>query len=113
MSADTAVLAGGEREPMNTTTRNLGRRLGTLGLALLLALALAGDRGRAATVPAAIYGQDPLEILELKVRPNVVLVLDSSGSMVWTTSGDTNPRRGDHPALEDAPGEGRPGSGRR
>ena len=51
MSADTAVLAGGEREPMNTTTRNLGRRLGTLGLALLLALAFAGDRGRAATVP--------------------------------------------------------------
>ena len=100
MSADTAVLAGGEREPMNTTTRNLGRRLGTLGLALLLALALAGDRGRAATVPAAIYGQDPLEILELKVRPNVVLVLDSSGSMVWTTSGDTNPRRGDHPASK-------------
>ena len=97
MSADTAVLAGGEREPMNTTTRNLGRRLGTLGLALLLALAFAGDRGRAATVPAAVYGQDPLEILELKVRPNVVLVLDSSGSMVWTTGQDTSPRRGDHP----------------
>ena len=112
MSADTAVLAGGEREPMNTTTRNLGRRLGTLGLALLLALALAGDRGRAATVPAAVYGQDPLEILELKVRPNVVIVLDSSGSMLWTTTG-APALAGAITRVEDVPGEGRPGPGHR
>ena len=88
MSAQTA---GSEREPMNTTTRHLGLRLGTLGLALVLALALAGDRGRAATVPAAVYGTDPLEILELKLRPNVVIVLDSSGSMTATTGGATAP----------------------
>ena len=68
MSADTAVLAGGEREPMNTTTRNLGRRLGPLGLALLLALALAGDRGRAAAVPAAIYGAGPRTVFESNAK---------------------------------------------
>jgi hypothetical protein len=100
MSADTAVLAGGEREAMNSTMRSLGRRVGAFGLAALLALALAGDRGRAATVPAAIYGQDPLEILELKVRPNVVIVLDSSGSMGQTTTGSGDPRRGDHPRAK-------------
>jgi hypothetical protein len=100
MSAETAVLAGGEKGPMNTITRYLGRRLGALGLAVLLALALAGDRGRAATVPAAIYGQDPLEILELKVRPNVVVVLDSSGSMTETTAGVWYPNSGDHPGSK-------------
>ena len=35
-------------------------------------------------MPAVINGQDPLEVLSLKVRPNVVVVLDSSGSMKWT-----------------------------
>ena len=49
--------------------------------AAALALAVAGDRSRAATVPAGVTGQDPLEVLELKVRPNVIVVLDSSGSM--------------------------------
>ncbi len=61
-----------------------GSRLAAAALAVGLALSLAGDGGRAATVPAVIQGQDPLEVLALKVRPNVMIVLDSSGSMQWT-----------------------------
>ncbi len=80
----------------------LGSRLAAVAFAMALVLSLAGDRGRAATVPAIINGQDPLEVLSLKVRPNIIIVLDSSGSMTRTldegrlTNGD-NPRAGDHP----------------
>ena len=48
-------------------------------------------------MPATIYGQDPLEILELKVRPNVIVVLDSSGSMTGNVTDTVNLNRGDHP----------------
>ena len=61
-----------------------------------LALAIAGDRSRAAGVPAIIQGQDPLEVLELKVRPNVIVVLDSSGSMTEAV-GPEQTGSGDHP----------------
>jgi hypothetical protein len=82
---------------MSSHGDRLGTRLAAWGTALLLALALAGDRGRAASVPPTIYGQDPLEVLELKVRPNVIIVLDSSGSMAQTTTAGGGPRWGDHP----------------
>ena len=75
----------------------LGRRFAAAAAAAVLALSLAGDRGRAATVPAAVYGQDPLEVLELKVRPNVIVVLDSSGSMTNNAPETTNTVSGDHP----------------
>ncbi len=70
-----------------------------LGLVLAaVALAVTGDRSRAATVPAAVFGQDPLEVLELKVRPNVIVVLDSSGSMTEIVENDNNTTAsGDHP----------------
>lgn len=80
----------------------LGSRLAAVALAMALMLSLAGDRGRAATVPAIINGQDPLEVLSLKIRPNIIIVLDSSGSMTrladegGLSNGD-NPRSGDHP----------------
>jgi len=86
-----------EGEPMKRRDWNLGRRLAALGAAGVLALSLAGDRGRAATVPATVYGQDPLEVLELKVRPNVVVVLDSSGSMTNNPPETFNTNSGDHP----------------
>jgi hypothetical protein len=78
--------------------RNRSLRRPALGLALAaLALAL-GDRGRAASVPAGVFGQDPLEVLELKVRPNVIMVLDSSGSMQWwLTDNNFSLASGDHP----------------
>jgi hypothetical protein len=46
-------------------------------LAGVLLFALAGDRG----VTATAEGIDPLEILNLQVKPNVMVVLDTSGSM--------------------------------
>ncbi len=72
-------------------------RVAAMGLALVLTALLAGDRGRAGTVPAAVYGQDPLEVLELKVRPNIIVVLDSSGSMTNVAPETTNTNSGDHP----------------
>jgi hypothetical protein len=79
--------------------RGLSRRLRRPALALAiaaLAIALPGDRSRAAGVPAGVAGQDPLEVLELKVRPNVILVLDTSGSMTGTV-GTSQTGSGDHP----------------
>lgn len=76
----------------------LGRRLGTVAVATLLALSLAGDRARSASVPAIVQGQDPLEVLKLKVRPNVIIILDSSGSMTQTVDAAiTDTGSGDHP----------------
>jgi hypothetical protein len=74
----------------------LGGRLAAVGFAMALVLSLAGDFGRAATVPAVINGQDPLEVLSLKIRPNVIVVLDSSGSMTSRLPGG-NTGSGDHP----------------
>jgi hypothetical protein len=82
---------------MSSHGDRLGTRVAVWGTALLLALALAGDRGRAASVPPTIYGQDPLEVLELKVRPNVIVVLDSSGSMTNVADEGSNTNSGDHP----------------
>jgi hypothetical protein len=76
----------------------LGRQLAAFAALAVLALSLSGDRTSAAGVPATVYGQDPLEVLELKVRPNVIVVLDSSTSMsqvVDAAATDTN--SGDHP----------------
>jgi hypothetical protein len=57
-------------------------RAGLAGLVAGLMLLLSGDGVRSAGV-----GIDPLEILKLQVRANVLLVLDSSGSMGETTGG--------------------------
>ncbi len=86
---------GAERVARRAAWRFLRRLAASCGL---LALALmAGDRSRAATVPAAVFGQDPLEVLELKVRPNVIIVLDSSGSMTSRVDSGANTFTGDHP----------------
>ncbi|MCG6924417.1 MAG: VWA domain-containing protein, partial [Acidobacteria bacterium] len=77
------------------TQRNRGRgwRLFSLGLATGLLFVLAGDPGRALTYP--ISGTDPLEVLDLKIKPNVVVLLDSSGSMRGRLAGGNV--SGDHP----------------
>ena len=75
----------------------LGRQIATFAALAALALSLSGDRTSAAGVPATVYGQDPLEVLELKVRPNVIVVLDTSGSMQWLVDEDYNAQSGDHP----------------
>jgi hypothetical protein len=107
MIAGTPVVSkrdGKEGRTMMRRGTALGRRLLVIGAAAVLALSLAGDRGRAATVPAAVNGQDPLEVLQLKVRPNVIIVLDTSGSMKWGVKAPSSPsgtyyppQGGDHP----------------
>ncbi len=87
-------------EKGKTMTRRglaLGRQIATFAALAALALSLSGDRTSAAGVPAPVYGQDPLEVLELKVRPNVIVVLDSSGSMQWLVDENDYAQSGDHP----------------
>ena len=61
--------------------KNPSSRTRLLGLALALVLIslIAGDRTRAQT--AFDVGIDPLSVLDLQVKANAVVVLDSSGSM--------------------------------
>ena len=54
------------------------RRIGVAGLIGAVALVALGDRGQTQIVPGGI---DPLEILNLQVRANAIIVMDSSGSM--------------------------------
>jgi hypothetical protein len=100
MLGETPVVSNRDGKEGRTMKRRglvLGRRFLAFGAAAVLALSLAGDRGRAATVPAGVNGQDPLEVLELKVRPNVIVVLDSSGSMTNIVPEGFNTNSGDHP----------------
>ena len=68
------------------------RRAGTLLLAGALLFVLAGDRG----ITASTDGIDPLQVLDLQVKPNVIINLDTSGSMEDTPF-IANPYGGDHP----------------
>ena len=54
------------------------RKVVFAGVAGALALVSLGDRALTQTPPG---GQDPLEVLNLQVRANAIIVLDSSGSM--------------------------------
>jgi hypothetical protein len=68
----------------------------TLGLVIGLAFLLVGDRGaRAITVNPGI---DPLSILDLQVKPNVLFIIDTSGSMKWPTDTDNFSVGDDDPA---------------
>ncbi|HVR72198.1 MAG TPA: hypothetical protein VMT87_15245 [Vicinamibacteria bacterium] len=60
------------------TKRGSAFRLATAGLLTALVLVLSGDRGVYTAAPSGI---DPLEVLNLTVRANAIIVLDSSGSM--------------------------------
>ena len=60
-------------------------RAGVAGLAVGLMLLALGDGARTAAPPTGI---DPLDILKLQVRPNVMIMLDSSGSMQESTAGN-------------------------
>jgi hypothetical protein len=68
------------------------RRTGALLLAGALLFVLAGDRG----ITATAQGIDPLEVLNLQVKPNVIVAIDTSGSMEDTPYVATN-YGGDHP----------------
>ena len=68
-------------------------RASAMLLASALVFVLAGDRG----FTAVSMGIDPLEVLNLQVKPNVFVALDTSGSMEDLTNDTTSPYGGDHP----------------
>ncbi len=101
MATRTDVTATSDRTP------NAGRRLRfrkTRALAVIAAslvlAAVVGDRSRAATGTDTVHGQDPLEVLTQKVRPNVIVVLDSSGSMKWNLSAGSQPPSNYFPPMD-------------
>jgi hypothetical protein len=65
---------------MKRTARPRWMRVVGHGLVAGLLALLIGDRGLTATPP----GIDPLEILDLQVKPNVLFILDTSDSMAQT-----------------------------
>jgi hypothetical protein len=67
-------------------------RAGALLFAGVLLFLLAGDRG----VTATALGIDPLEVLDLQVKPNVVVALDTSGSMEDLADNSASSYGGDH-----------------
>ncbi len=74
---------------MNSYSSSVGKRTTgrTLTLALCLGVALIANLGdRAFSASAANSGIDPLEVLDLQIRNNALIVLDSSGSMRDATS---------------------------
>ncbi len=71
------------------------RRAGCFALATGLLFLIAGDRG----VTQIPQGIDPLEVLDLQIKPNVAILLDTSGSMTETPYGSGTPRP-DHPGTK-------------
>jgi hypothetical protein len=72
-------------------SRYLVKRIAATFLAAGFLFVLVGDRAMTATPP----GIDPLEVLNLQIKPNVLIVLDTSGSMNDTINNNTI--GGDHP----------------
>jgi hypothetical protein len=66
------------------------------GLVVGLLFLSAGDRG--ATAPPPGVGIDPFDVLDLQIKNNVLIVLDTSGSMKWPTNIDNFTLGGDDPA---------------
>jgi hypothetical protein len=72
-------------------SRYLVKRIAATFLAVGFLFVLVGDRATTATP----QGIDPLEVLNLQIKPNVLIVLDTSGSMNDTINNNTI--GGDHP----------------
>ena len=91
----------GERRGEGVAMKAMRRKGGWRGLAAGLAggllLLLIGDRG-AHTAPPTGLGIDPFEVLDLQVKNNVLIVLDTSGSMEWPTNIDDFEVGGDDPS---------------
>jgi len=56
-----------------------------LGLAAGLALILTGDQG---AQTATLIGIDPLEVLNSRIKSNIMILVDTSGSMKWSVHQD-------------------------
>ena len=87
---------------MKATRRILGRSL----LVVTTAVALVGVVGHqnVRSAPPPGFGIDPFEILDLQVKPNVIFILDTSGSMAEDTKYSSGPQvlqfTGDDPAAK-------------
>jgi hypothetical protein len=79
MSATVGVGTGEERAMKALRGANVLRMAGVLA-AIVLAVAIGGDRGGYAA-SAANTGSDPFDVLDLQIKPFVMLVFDTSGSM--------------------------------
>ncbi len=88
-------------------SRFLVKRIAATFLAVGLLFVLVGDRAMTATP----LGIDPLEVLNLQIKPNVLIVLDTSGSMNETRGGQRHRRR--PPGLEARLGQDRHAPGPR
>lgn len=71
---------------MSAWRRLLGKRPYALCLAGGLLALMAGDRASLAPPPGT--GIDPFEVLDQQVRNNVLIILDTSGSMKWPVDRD-------------------------
>lgn len=82
--------------------RALANRRGLrLALGSLLALALFGERGAQTQIVSGIaLGIDPLRVLDLQVKPNVIFVLDTSGSMQEDPYTNSTRISGDDPSSK-------------
>ena len=60
-------------------------RTAALGMAAGLALILTGDQG---AQTAMLIGIDPLEAMNSRIKPNIMILVDTSGSMKWSVNTD-------------------------
>src|SRR5687767_11440907 len=74
----TAAVMDGRAVAVSAPRRRGWARTVAAGVALGMAALLVGDRGLTAN---AVQGIDPLEILDLQVKPNVLFVVDTSTEM--------------------------------
>lgn len=81
--ATSAVVNGRAMAPPVPARRGWARVVAA-GVAMGMAALLVGDRGLTAN---AVQGIDPLEILNLQVKPNVVFVVDTSAQMGFNPEG--------------------------
>ena len=89
-------------ENIMTSHNSPGRRQGlgrTLGLGLGLTLALLANLGdRAFSASTANSGIDPLQVLDVAVKNNILFVVGQSASMAGTVEASTDVVGGDDPA---------------
>jgi hypothetical protein len=86
----------GEKTVMRNPKGRLLARILSLGVVAACLLVTVGDRAHAILLPPGT-GIDPLDILDVQVKNNVLIVLDTSGSMKWPTNIDNFSVGGDDP----------------
>lgn len=77
--------ANGRRTGRGRARGRIWTRAAIWGLGAGLVLLLTGDRGALTATPQGI---DPLDVLKLQVKNNVLFIVDTSGSMKWPLDQD-------------------------